>query len=264
MNEMKKISIFDLEIPRFQRGIKPAHPIKGNYDERLEGSGTAALYKGKYHLLDGLQRTSYKAKAIADGRDDLTPEMWFSVILNPTFEEMIDVFIRINKARAGMAAYDLHKAGVIGGQEVHVTLEKLAARHGLRVGPLKAKDGSVLTVISPLITAIERGRGTDVEEALSVLTEAFPQQTIDNRVVVGYIDYLQDARTAGGRSPRVSDREYIVQKLQSKFRSMGGLKSAGLQRASESNSSEYTGVAKALETALGLTRAKRVAKAEKG
>lgn len=257
MNDMKKISIHELEIPRFQRGIKPAHPIKGKYDERLEGSGTVALYKGKYHLLDGLQRTSYKAKAIEEGRDDLEPSMWFSVITNPTFEEMIDVFIRINKARAGMAAYDLHKAGVIGGQEVHVALESIAARHGLKVGPLKAKDGSVLTVISPLVTAIERGRREDVEEALSVLTEAFPQQTIDNRVVVGYLDYLQDARNAGGRSAKVADRKYIVQKLQNKFKHMAGLKSAGLQRASENNSSEYSGVAKALEIALGTTRAKR-------
>lgn len=210
--ERRTVPLDQIEAPSFQRGIFDKHPIRiQGYSEAREGSITVADYDGKLYVLDGQQRTASKRHAIDSGqRPDLSPSIPATVLIDLTWEQMAQEFVRLNADRKGITAYNSYCAGVAAKLPDYLELRDSVESVGLKVG--KSVSTDVYAAIAPALRAIqEDGDSQRLRTALRVFVRAFPGQRTNARLMEGLLHYLTMERA------KTIDEDYMSRRLETQF-----------------------------------------------
>lgn len=127
--------------PKYQREVSKPHvkALTTSFDERLLGTIVVSFRDDKYYILDGQHRV------MACKSSGVTSVM--AVVLDHlTMEEEAELFDEYNRKRKGLTRIESFKAQLAAGNDTAEAINKIAAKHGVKV--TGGKEDNTITAIA--------------------------------------------------------------------------------------------------------------------
>jgi hypothetical protein len=152
------VLVKELKIERYNRSINvtAAKKIAAEYDETLMGLIVVDKRDGTYHIIDGQHRV-YAANILR------IPMVMCQIHEGLTYEEAANLFVKLNRNRRGLLAFDYFKA------------------------LYEAKDEKIVKIWSLVESvgfSISRGSGTNKVQAINCITNIYEKNGADHLLKV--------------------------------------------------------------------------------